>query len=556
MDFLNRAFAQASDLFRSMTPGARITAGLLLAVVVVSLSYLFNHQVAGGDTLLLGGQHFSAGDLKAMQAAFGTAGLNDYDLDGAQIRVPRGRQDVYMAALVDAGAMPADFNTYLNNAVKELGSPFMERRQVEALMKNAKQDTIAGIIRVMDGVKNAQVLYETKKAGGLHGGEITTASVSVQLVGQQSLTANQVKGIRGLVGSSIGIPPNEVTVVDLSGKTYMGGSDDFPGAGGDHAYAEATETFNNNYRTKIEEALAHITGVTVSVNVVVTDEISQLETSVKHDPKTVAAFTEEETSTSTNEPVTPAGPPGFGSQQPGQGANAPAALTSGRSAQRSEEERTSSQQQNLVSRDEMTVKRIGLIPETVSATVVVPTSYYRKVWLIDNPSAPGEAEKTPTPADLDQITQETTTTIKSLVETLIARDGTVEAAPKVTVASLPDMPAAELPTIGMSDKALGWFGQYWSTLGMIGLAMFSLVMLRSMVRSVPSPAPATASAVATGTSTPSAGAAEPPSGEEAPKKAKRKFGKGPSARDDLVELVRDDPDAAAAILKGWIGNPT
>ena len=45
MDFLNKAFAQLSDLFRSMTPAARITAGLLLAVVVVSLVYLFRYQV-------------------------------------------------------------------------------------------------------------------------------------------------------------------------------------------------------------------------------------------------------------------------------------------------------------------------------------------------------------------------------------------------------------------------------------------------------------------------------------------------------------------------------
>ena len=47
MDFLNKAYAQIADLFRTMTPGARITAGLLLVVVVVSLGYLFNSQITG-----------------------------------------------------------------------------------------------------------------------------------------------------------------------------------------------------------------------------------------------------------------------------------------------------------------------------------------------------------------------------------------------------------------------------------------------------------------------------------------------------------------------------
>ena len=49
MDFVNKAFAQASDLFRSMTPAARITTGLLLAAVVISVGYLFNHQNAAPD---------------------------------------------------------------------------------------------------------------------------------------------------------------------------------------------------------------------------------------------------------------------------------------------------------------------------------------------------------------------------------------------------------------------------------------------------------------------------------------------------------------------------
>ena len=47
MDFLNKSIAQVSELFRSMTPGARLTAGLLLAVVVVSMGYLFRQGTAG-----------------------------------------------------------------------------------------------------------------------------------------------------------------------------------------------------------------------------------------------------------------------------------------------------------------------------------------------------------------------------------------------------------------------------------------------------------------------------------------------------------------------------
>ena len=54
MDFLNKAFAQLNDLFRSMSPGGRVTAGLLLVVAVVSVGYLFQTQVTGGDEYLFG----------------------------------------------------------------------------------------------------------------------------------------------------------------------------------------------------------------------------------------------------------------------------------------------------------------------------------------------------------------------------------------------------------------------------------------------------------------------------------------------------------------------
>ena len=41
-----------------------------------------------------------------------------------------------------------------------------------------------------------------------------------------------------------------------------------------------------------------------------------------------------------------------------------------------------------------------------------------------------------------------------------------------------------IPVAGFGG-ALVWLGQYWSTLAMVGLALFSLVMLRSMVRAAP-----------------------------------------------------------------------
>ncbi|HEX5472680.1 MAG TPA: hypothetical protein VFW73_12390, partial [Lacipirellulaceae bacterium] len=103
--------------------------------------------------------------------------------------------------------------------------------------------------------------------------------------------------------------------------------------------------------------------------------------------------------------------------------------------------------------------------------------------------------------------------------------------------------------------AVAWTGRYWSTLAMLGVAVFSLLVLRSVVKGGPSkPAEAGASA----SSSPlalhipdSTSNAETKDAEDS-NKPKLRFKKGNSIKDDLVEIVREDPDAAADILRSWI----
>src|SRR5438445_10152640 len=116
MDFLPKAYAQLAELLRSMSVGTRVATGLLLTMVVVSLTYLFQYGVVGGDEFLLGGRPFSASELTAIETAFAKAGLRKSQVAGSQIRIPRGQKDAYLAALADGHALPADFYTYLDDA--------------------------------------------------------------------------------------------------------------------------------------------------------------------------------------------------------------------------------------------------------------------------------------------------------------------------------------------------------------------------------------------------------------------------------------------------------
>ncbi len=106
MDFINKAYSQLTDLFRSMTPGARITTALLLVVVVVSLAYLFRYHAAGPSLYLLNERAFSTEEQQAMGAAFGKAGLKGWSFDGGKIRIPRSQEDKFLAALSEHDALP------------------------------------------------------------------------------------------------------------------------------------------------------------------------------------------------------------------------------------------------------------------------------------------------------------------------------------------------------------------------------------------------------------------------------------------------------------------
>src|SRR5687767_6685712 len=131
MDFLNQASAQVTNLFRSMSMGARIVAGLLLAVIVISLAYLFNHQLAAPDSYLMGGQPVHGDEIDAIVGALGQAGLTNHTVDGNRIRVPRGEEATYMAALADAGALPKNYGSYLQEAVSGGGMLVSKSKQAQ-----------------------------------------------------------------------------------------------------------------------------------------------------------------------------------------------------------------------------------------------------------------------------------------------------------------------------------------------------------------------------------------------------------------------------------------
>src|SRR6185503_10437378 len=141
-------------------------------------------------TYLFGGEPISSGQLDRIEAAFGKANLQDFQREGFRIRVPTGQQAKYMAAVADAGALPPNFNTILENAIDK-GGPWESREATRERLKVAKQQTLSEIVRAMNWVENAIVLYDEHESRGVREIGTTkqiTASVSVKPIAGEVLT--------------------------------------------------------------------------------------------------------------------------------------------------------------------------------------------------------------------------------------------------------------------------------------------------------------------------------------------------------------------------------
>lgn len=215
MDVLEKVFDRGTEVARSLSPAARMMCAGALVVVVLGLAWLARPGATAADTYLMGRQNFSAAQLRDMEGAFGKAGLADYEIEGDRVRVPRGQQAKYMAALDEAGAMPQDFGESLRQAVNSGGFMVSGSRQ-QAQMKIALESDLQLVISRMKGVKSAFVHIAEETTRSFPPQKSVTASVSIEPAEAAGVDNATLESIRSFVASAwAGLRPEAVTVVAM-----------------------------------------------------------------------------------------------------------------------------------------------------------------------------------------------------------------------------------------------------------------------------------------------------------------------------------------------------
>ena len=139
--------------------------------------------------------------------------------------------------------------------------------------------------------------------------------------------------------------------------------------------------------------------------------------------------------------------------------------------------------------EQTTRKKAPLIPTTVTATVLVPRELLSSALGTAKPD-PGDEPKKPDEIARPFETEIAATITNTVLRTLPPPESDETAADRVKVSSYEDLPAPAFEPPTLAATAQAWFADNWQNLGLIGVGLFSLLILRSMVRSNLPAAPA------------------------------------------------------------------
>lgn len=543
MDAWNRVYAQIVERFRAMTPGSRVFAGLFAISVALSLGYLAVQRHAPPNVDLMHGAPITVSQLPLMEAAFAKANLKDYEIRDAAIFVPRGKEASYMAALADGKALPPNFGSAMSEAISA-ANPFMSSRERDDRIKEARQKELALMIRSMCGIENAYVLYDVDNKPGLYREKVVTATAGVKPLGSGQLEEARVRAIRHLLAGAIaGLKPENVTVADLNGRTWYGSTDD--AVAEENLYVSLKRTYEQDLKTKILNALGFIPNVIVEPSVTIDREaVGSLrqcphgtpdsEQQRRQDARSRSANVRSEQKNST-----------FGRS----GAAAVLDSLFGEtpdSRELHDPKPTDDDATQVAERQSARLK-----PVLAQVSVGIPMSYFKKVWQQRYPDRPHVAPPAIDAEALDRIRVEESAKIQRHVAQLLPpAPGIADPVSLVTVTTFQDI-AAETPPTDFRRAVFAWLVDSWQMLGIIGIVAIGGMVLRALLRERKDPAGLSL--------TFPDNIAEQAEEDAAPSRPTRGPGPPhyqpvePALREELAELVQNDPDAAARILRTWIG---
>ena len=480
MNFLNDFSKQMRDMFMSLTPAARLVAGILVVAIAVSTAFLFQGTSTAPSDYLFNGQSFKESEIQAMEVAFSKASLRNYEVVGSRIKVPSSEKDQYIKSLDDNNALPRTLNNGRERV--DTSNPFRSARESELIYKERKQKDVADAISRMSGIIDATVEYSESKQG--FGRQLMQSAVV--LVTPQSghpLQPEQMREIARVVsGAFSGLQAENVRVTDLS--TGLGFTPDENAIGGDEApYMKQRRLFETNYKQRIRNTLNWLGDFPLEVEVILDDTIFSETEQLKYDPQPVTIETIASRKDSESTKASQGGKPGT---DPNALGNKGGSLA-GSPDQASKVKETTENEKRIPGQEITRMAKAGLVPKRVSTSIGIADGFIRKTletrWLQANPDKTPADMPAPAQADMDTLFKELENNVNLAVAPILppvpAGDDRFKL---VSVYRYTEVPADVIPPPSMTTVVMEFLQESWQTLGLFTIVLAAMGLVFSMSR--------------------------------------------------------------------------
>ncbi len=542
---IEQAGQQAKQLIAEMPVGNRVIAGLLVVAIAVSLGFLGFGSSEEKSEFLLGGRLMDASEMDAAEVAFGVAGLSGWRRDGRRMAIPAERQAEFLAAMQESGTLPMHLRTQVETALESF-TMFDSNGQRNAKLAHAKEKDLGSRLTSLPDIRWADVKYDLGERRGLSLQRLQTASVMVHPEGSSPLSAERIRIIQESVRSSFaGMSVDDVTVIDANATSMVGSSDD------ESPLARRQRQEEARYEQRVRSHLSGYGPIRVAAHVEIDPKMQSQTTSLRYaDQPTTLSESQVKYDAESSRPV-PGGVPGTATNA--LTSNRPAKLEDSLATTRVKQDQRNSEK--VAGQDLETVQTAGLTIRRVRVSVALPQSYYTAVWpQVWRRENPGEVDAAAPPmqaADLERLRTQTRTNIQTSVAALLpAVQPGEDPYPLVEVTDYPDLPIEAVAGPTMPSVVTGWLQQNWQTLAMIAVALAALVIARSALRPAGGEAPAEF-AEGFGLELPQVAANDD---EESEGGNDRMEITGDTLQSEMVSLVDRNPEIAANVIRGWVGD--
>jgi flagellar M-ring protein FliF len=393
-------------------------------------------------------------------------------------------------------------------------------------------------------VRAASVEYDRGERTGLSRATPQSASVVVHPEGSDALSSYRIKQIQELIRSSYaGMTSEDVAVIDTNATSAYGTADE------DDPLLRKQHEAEARVEQKVRSLLVGYP-VRVAVSAEIDPTMDVEKTTVKYDAEPTNLMTKsKKVETQSNRPSNRGVP---GASPNGIGNRAVSIEDTMEITKNKEDERESA---GVAGQQYENSRMASLQVKRIRVSVGLPNSYYTTVhgqsFLQENPGKTAADIPRMDDTSLENLREETKKNIQGAITVLLPEVSAGEDRfPLVEVWDYPDLPGPLPPQPDTAGQAMTWLAESWQTIALVLLALVALLVARSAARAGSDNNPPSEFAEGFGLSIPT----PPPEDEEVGDDSEQMTITGGSLKEELTVLVENNPEVAANVIRGWVGD--